>query len=183
MAYKQYKIYSGGQEFNLNNSNLSWTALSDKKMWFTIKITSWDDNGYITGTYELNDLSPRFLEAFEEGRLCVGVVRHRSAGQKRKTAYPDRARKVRDRIENGNYYVLNDMSGTFRLNKPSLDSGHLNMAKYIKNKYNAAFEGYMHVRLGLFKLIRANGGTGSQYSPFIAVPNTQHTFFYDIDSE
>lgn len=183
MTYKQYKIYSGGQEFNLNNSNLSWTALSDKKMCFTIKVTNWDDNGYITGTYELNNLSPTFLNAFREGRLCVGVVRHRSASQKRKSAYPDRARKVRDRIEANNYYVLNSTSGTFRLNKPSLDSGNLSMASYIKNKYNAAFEGYMHVRLGLFKLIRANGGTGSQYSPFIAVPNTQHTFFYDIDLE
>lgn len=63
---KEYNIFIGGQRYSLHHNGVSFILPADTNKWFTIKVTNWDDNGYITGTYELNNLRGSILDSFNK---------------------------------------------------------------------------------------------------------------------
>lgn len=82
---------------------------------------------------------------------------------------------MRERIEADNIFCLEGTTGTFRLKKPKILSSCRHMAEMNRHS-NPDFKSYQIIKLGIVKKYPCT--KKDIFSPFFAVPNTEHTFYY-----
>lgn len=179
MSKKQYSIYCGGQKYIMGLGGSNFVPISDsdipeKAKWFEVTVTNWDDNGMITGTYKLNNNMPqRIRDAMHTGILFIAVLRKEASKHSRKTRHDYKtARKKQWHVDVNSCFVISNTTGSFEITIPEILSS-CQRASY-EYKEDIYHQPYQEVKLAIVKLT----ASGHMFNKYIAIPNTEHTFYY-----